>query len=223
MNSYVCQHCKSPFQAGEPNRMYCSMACNRARYLTPEERARRFWAKVSKAPHPKGCWLWTGRCVGIGHGIVGRSTNKDRTYTVAHRYAWELAGRTIPEGKWLLHHCDTPNCVLVDHLYIGDRADNIRDIWTRERDKRRLSREKVLAIKAELEADQSFGAIQRIADRHGILPNVVSGIKTGRKYWYYTGQARYGDCSTSPRNPIAEAEARGAEVVKTMLDNIKPD
>lgn len=186
MKNFICQNCQVSFRRKQAVALFCSRECRAANDRRPEVRARLFWAKVSKAPHPKGCWLWTGRCVGHGHGIVGRSDNCVRSYTVAHRYAWEMELGPIPEGRWLLHHCDTPNCVNTAHLYIGDRADNVRDVQIRETDKRRLGREKVLQIRADLAADQTRGAAKRVANKHAIAEQRVINIKKGRAYWYYT-------------------------------------
>lgn len=51
----------------------------------------------------------------------------------AHRQAWLLTHGEIPEGKWILHHCDVPHCVNPAHLYVGTAKDNMRDILERGR------------------------------------------------------------------------------------------
>ena len=84
----------------------------------------RFWSKVRK---DDGCWEWTAsvnrRCYGWFHfgGKVERKALK------AHRVSWELHNGPIPEGLWVLHKCDNPRCVRPDHLFLGDRTDNMRD------------------------------------------------------------------------------------------------
>lgn len=78
------------------------------------ETIRAFWATVRKT---RGCWLFTGRTDRDGYG---RFRNEG-----AHRVAWRLTKGPIPDGKWVLHSCDTPACVR--HLWLGTHIDNVRD------------------------------------------------------------------------------------------------
>ena len=89
----------------------------------------RFWEKVDTSGK---CWIWLGATYPSGYGHVwqGSDNVKDE---YAHRAAWFLANGPIPKGKQVLHDCDTPPCVRLEHLYLGTPADNMRDRDTRGR------------------------------------------------------------------------------------------
>ena len=80
----------------------------------------RFWRRVVKS---EGCWEWAGPC---NEGGYGRVTWNHRR--VAHRISWEMAYGPIPEGLFVLHHCDNRRCVRPEHLFLGTANDNIQDM-----------------------------------------------------------------------------------------------
>ncbi len=84
--------------------------------------SKRFFEKVE--PLLDGCHAWAGAvsASGYGHFWVEGSAR------TAHRVAYELSGREIPKGMFLLHKCDRPICVNPDHLRPGTNADNMRDM-----------------------------------------------------------------------------------------------
>lgn len=65
------------------------------------------------------CVLWAGTTDRDGYGIDGSHR--------AHRKAYAAVHGPIPEGLHVLHTCDTPGCVNVDHLWLGTNLDNIAD------------------------------------------------------------------------------------------------
>jgi hypothetical protein len=69
-----------------------------------------------------GCRIWMGALV-RGHGVmkIGGELKK------VHRVMWELERGRIPEGLWVLHSCGLSACCNVDHLRLGDQAENARD------------------------------------------------------------------------------------------------
>ncbi len=76
-----------------------------------------------------GCWLWSGSTVRSGYGHIG-----DRgKCKVVHRVMFEAVRGPIPEGLHVLHGCDVRVCVNPQHLRIGTRSDNMRDMIKRGR------------------------------------------------------------------------------------------
>lgn len=96
----------------------------------------RFWSKVNKdGPIPKHrpelgkCWMWTGyisKKTKIRSAGYGRFRLQGK-YEVASRAAYLICKGSIPFGKMVCHHCDTPGCVKIDHLFIGDDLANATD------------------------------------------------------------------------------------------------
>jgi hypothetical protein len=86
----------------------------------------RFDANVEKR---NGCWLWQGSITDMGYGsIFGQGRRR-----YAHRLMWERTFGPIPVGQCVLHHCDNPRCVNPSHLFLGTKADNTRDMWSKGR------------------------------------------------------------------------------------------
>jgi hypothetical protein len=66
--------------------------------------------------------------------MVWRDGKKRLTST--HRASWEIANGQISNDLCVLHKCDVPNCINPDHLFLGTRADNSKDMVSKERQKR---------------------------------------------------------------------------------------
>jgi hypothetical protein len=87
-----------------------------------------FWTNVDKSGE---CWTWTGS---LSRGTSGYgSANAPGRRVHAHRLSWELANGPVPDGLWVLHHCDNPPCVRPDHLHLGTQSENLRAAVSRGR------------------------------------------------------------------------------------------
>jgi hypothetical protein len=143
-------------------------------------------------PEPNsGCWLWVGSADRYGYGqlnIGGRPLK-------AHRISWEMHREPIPKGLFVLHKCDTPACVNPDHLFIGTKSDNSRDMFAKGRASRagenhpqaRLTWRDVEDIRSCTAPGSQIGRV------YGIKRQSVSNIRTN-KIW---------KPETKPRKEIA--------------------
>ena len=86
----------------------------------------RFLAKVDQSGE---CWLWTATKHVFGYGSFGHKGKK----VGAHRMSYELFVGPIPEGMFVLHRCDVPECVKPDHLFLGDQKANLADMTKKGR------------------------------------------------------------------------------------------
>lgn len=69
------------------------------------------------------CMLWAKYKNGNGYGEM----YLDGSPKLAHRIIYEAEVGEIPEGLQVLHKCDMPPCINVEHLFLGTHQDNMRD------------------------------------------------------------------------------------------------
>src|SRR6185369_11378251 len=96
----------------------------------------RFFSHVNKdgpAPvhQPKlgPCWIWTA---GTSRGY-GQFSRSHKVKVPAHRVSWVIHNGPIPDGLFVLHRCDRPECVRPDHLFLGTGDDNMADMVSKGR------------------------------------------------------------------------------------------
>lgn len=154
------------------------------RNISFEERVRMNIRKDSNT----GCHIFEGRRDGHGYGQI-----KDKGKAVlVHRWIWQRANG--PTEQHVLHTCDNPSCVNIDHLFIGTHADNMADMaakgrtnpprgYAHKRPMAKLTNEKVTEIKSLL----ARGYRQSdIATDYGVSRQIISDIFLG-KTWRHIG------------------------------------
>ena len=130
-----------------------------------------FWDFVE----PEGeCLVWTRGCTGDGYGKV--TTNKrgePRAVEHTHRWVYKQLVGPIPDGMHVLHHCDNPPCVRLDHLFLGTNLDNVLDRVAKGRSNRtsttfgedhpnaKVAVEDVKEIRRRAAAGESYWAIAK--------------------------------------------------------------
>lgn len=85
------------------------------------DRTTLFFTKVQKTD---GCWLWTGSQMRDGRGQFWDG----QRLILAPRYSYLYFFGHLRAEDCVLHTCDIPACVRPDHLFVGDRADNVADM-----------------------------------------------------------------------------------------------
>ncbi len=136
-----------------------------------EQDFERFWKFVAVSAVPDACWVWTGARASKGYGAF-MCWPKTR---VAHRVAYSMTYGPIPAGMCVLHRCDTPPCCRPDHLFLGTRADNNRDMMEKGRMAvgemypfAKLTGENVKAMRLLRASGMTFQAIADLYDVHNV-------------------------------------------------------
>ena len=86
----------------------------------------RFLAKTQKRG---GCLEWQAHRNKCGYGTFKIDTKS----WLAHRAAWLIFRGSDPGPLKVLHKCDNPACVNVEHLFLGTQCDNIEDMVNKNR------------------------------------------------------------------------------------------
>ncbi len=123
-------------------------------------RAQRFWSKTKRRG---ACIVWTGskKSGSLGYGFFGGG---DKLW-MAHRWIWTQAVGPIAPGMEIMHSCNEPSCVALQHMSLGTRQKNAK--------RGKLSNVQVAEIRARHAAGEKQ---QALADAFGVRDSTISRI-----------------------------------------------
>ena len=144
----------------------------------------RFFSKVRMPDDNRQCFEWLGYKDKDGYGRHRPGSGKN--YVGAHRFAWKLAGGSIPDGMCVLHRCDNRGCVNPLHLFLGTNQDNADDMIAKKRHNTGSRHTRAIFTESDVRQIKSLlaqGISQRaIAGKFGCSRGAISAIAHGKTW-----------------------------------------
>jgi hypothetical protein len=111
---------------------------------------------------------------------------RDGKRVLLHRYVYEECNGAIPEGMIVMHTCDNPACMNIEHLRLGTVEENIADRQAKHRQCRgemvrdaKLTEEQVREIR---QLRRGGAMLKEIAAAYGVSDSHVAAIDKRRKW-----------------------------------------
>ena len=104
---------------------------------------------------------------------------------LAHRVEWMEKRGDIPNGLCVLHRCDNPACINIEHLFLGTNSDNVRDMVSKGRQadnrgernpKAKLTEYQVRVIRG---CRRMGCSLKYLAEKYGVTMANISDIGNG--------------------------------------------
>jgi hypothetical protein len=124
------------FREEPPDGIFILHLCDNRWCVNPHHLVRaddlktRIMANVAIDP-VSGCWNWTGSLRDDGYGRMCAPDGPEGRG--AHILSFEAFVKPVPHGFYVCHRCDNHPCVNPDHLFLGDHADNMKDMVSKGR------------------------------------------------------------------------------------------
>jgi hypothetical protein len=152
----------------------------------------RFWKKVNKnGPTMPGmqtaCWVWTGTHGRRGYGSIGVWMMGDRhrmSMHAAQRVSWWLSKNVWPGAFFVCHHCDNPECVRPEHLFLGNAKGNHTDMARKGRRASQAGENNPFHRLTEQDVAEIMGSkepTKALVKRFGVCGSQVRDIKSCRR------------------------------------------
>jgi hypothetical protein len=133
------------------------------------------------------CLVWIGQKTNKGYGRL----RLDGRLQGAHRLMYELHKGPIPDGMVVMHSCDNPPCVNIQHLSAGTPMDNVRDMQNKGRavilrgadhSSVKLSAEQIEAIRKRYKFHDQQNGGPALGREFGVHQKTILAIVNG-KHW----------------------------------------
>lgn len=132
-----------------------------------------------------GCVEWGRAKDKDGYGLVKRNGKQYR----AHRLVYQDAYGPIPPGMVVMHTCDNPSCINLNHLKLGTSQDNMDDMHMKGRFMAGISHltgerngSAKLSLEQVEEIRKSSLSSKKIAPMYGVSHGHVRKIRRG-EFW----------------------------------------
>jgi hypothetical protein len=147
---------------------------------------------LSNATRKDTCLLWSGAVNFRGYGVVSvpakaRHLVPKKQYLV-HRLVFLLQNGSLTD--YTLHHCDTPSCIEMDHLFEGTQLDNMTDMIAKDRNSKGEHHSTTGLKQRDVDFIRSwytnghapYGTGRRLALYFGLSETTISEIATFSKW-----------------------------------------
>ena len=114
--------------------------------------------------------------------------------TLLHRFVYEECYGPIGEGLLVRHKCDNRYCINPEHLEIGTHADNMKDMYTRKRQRHYYGQEHPAAKLTEKDVIEILKYLEKgvsgykLAEKYGVGKTAIFDIKEGNKWKHLTNK-----------------------------------